>query len=118
MYIILGGNFQNNFRREDAQSTAIGRGVRSPFYVALVAGAIHLPILSGLCTQHLHADNPLSYIFYAGVSLAGDHYSCPGHAIGLLVHCELSGYMLNWASFRRQLGGNIHTDLATLPQSE
>ena len=29
-----------------------------------------------------------------------------------------SASMLNWASFWRQLGGNFHTDLATLPQLE
>jgi len=29
-----------------------------------------------------------------------------------------TGMLLNWASFRRQLGRNFHTDLATLPQFE
>jgi len=61
---------------------------------------------------------PLSYIFYAGVSLAvvsselsstlaTARYSCPDNAVGLVAQCELSGYVkLGW--------GNFHTDLATL----
>jgi len=44
-------------------------------------------------------------------------HSCPDNAIGLVAHVNLAG-MLNWASFGRQLGGNFHTDLATLPQLE
>jgi len=61
-----------------------------------------------------------SYIFYE-VSLV--NVSCrrrwppptSDNAIGLVAQCELSG-TLNWASFWRQLGGNFHTVLATLPQ--
>ena len=45
-------------------------------------------------------------------TLATAHYSSPDNAVGLVAQCELSGYVKlgSW----RQLGGNFHTDLATL----
>jgi len=50
-------------------------------------------------------------------TLATAHCSCSDNATGLVAQCELSG-LLNWGSFWRQLGGNFHTDLATLTQLE
>jgi len=58
-------------------------------------------------------------MLYAGVSLAG--VSCrrrPLHTAlaltTLLFQCELSGYV----KLEAVMGGNFHTDLATLPQLE
>ena len=53
-------------------------------------------------------------------TLAIAQYSCTDNAIGLVAQMPNvnSAGVLNWAIFCRQLGGNFHTDLATLPQLE
>jgi len=86
-------------------------------HIFIVHYAVHIlrQVLSVIGLRFLPCTE--SYILWSELSrrklsptLATAHYTCPDNAIGLVAKCELSGYV--WAI---AIGGNFHTDLASLP---